>query len=227
MQTGLTSHDLQPPALTLQPLLNRNPIKLIIGLLDPVLVSENSNPIYIVTRTIVAMMNANQVMLIIVGVLVLGLFFLIHQAIVLADTLPILSIYDWVSCSETRTSFLLHKRFVFAGWEVPLPYLQLCELCRALPSSGSTIPRIQHHDNFLDLRRSGEQGCWCCLTVCEQLAISIQDHDSPPLNSDLTHLKIPHLLLWFAEQTWTETGYLDHLRQIGRRLSIPRSTAVY
>jgi hypothetical protein len=32
--------------------------------------------------------------------------------------------------------------------------------------------------------------------------------------------------LWFAEQTWTESGYLDHLRQIGMRLSMSRSTTV-
>jgi hypothetical protein len=132
-------------------------------------------------------------------------------------------IFAWASRSETRTSFLLYERFIFAGREVPLPNLQLCELCRALPQWGSTIPRIHHYDNFLDLKQSGEQGCWCCLTVCQQLAISIQDHDSPPLNPDLTHLKIPRLLLWFAEQTWTESGYLDHLRQIGRRLSMSRS----
>jgi len=144
--------------------------------------------------------------------------------ILVADRL--LFFFEWASRSETRTSFLLYNRFVFAGCKVPLPNLQLCELCGALPQWGSTNPRIQHHDNFLDLKQSGEQGCWCCLTVCQQLAISIQDHDSPPLNSDLTHLKIPRLLLWFAEQTWTESGYLDHLRQIGMRLSISRSTTV-
>jgi hypothetical protein len=126
----------------------------------------------------------------------------------------------------TETSLPQSENFIFPGWELPSIRMQLCELCRALPQWGSTTPRIRHHGNFLNLKRSGEHGCWCCSTVVEQLATSIQDHDSPPSNSHLTHLKIPHLLLWFAEQTWTESGYLDHLRQIGMRLSMSRSTTV-
>jgi Fe-S-cluster-containing hydrogenase component 2 len=122
----------------------------------------------------------------------------------------------------TRTS-MRNEHCVFPGWESPSLRLQLCGLCSALPQWGCTAPRIRHHDNFLNLKRSGEQGCWCCFTVCEQLVISIQDHDSPPSSSHLAHLKIPHLLLWFAKQTWTKSGYLDHLRQTGRRLSMSRS----
>jgi hypothetical protein len=125
----------------------------------------------------------------------------------------ILGYFIWRARFGDKIRF--YERSILARWSLPLPGLKLCKLCRALMRS-SEKRRMQHYDNFQSLKQSGERGCWCCWTVCKQFAVSVEDHDSPPLDSDPSNLKNPRLLLWFAEQTWTKTGYLDHLRQIGK-----------
>jgi hypothetical protein len=106
------------------------------------------------------------------------------------------------------------ERAIIAGQNLPFPQVKLCKLCKALHHN-SKKDRIQHYDDFQGLQESAQQGCWCCWTVCKQLVLSMEDHDCPPIEADPKHLKIPCLLIWFANQTHTKTGYLDHLRQIG------------
>jgi hypothetical protein len=113
-----------------------------------------------------------------------------------------------------RSMAAIYEHSILARWKLAMPGLRLCKSCRVL-KRGLRDVRYQHYDSFQGLETSGRQGCWCCSIVSEQFIKSIDDHDVPLVISDLRQLKVPHLLLWFAEQTWMETGYLDHLRQIG------------
>jgi hypothetical protein len=124
---------------------------------------------------------------------------------------------NWCKITE------LYERSILKRWKLPIPGLELCELCGDI-KRGFRDRRTKHYES---LKRSGQQGCWCCWTIGEQLARSIEDHDFPPITLDPIHLKVPRLLLWFAGQTWTETGYLDHLRQIGKSLSHGTWVMVY
>lgn len=100
------------------------------------------------------------------------------------------------------------------GYRLPLLGLKLCSLCKSLKYN-FWKDRIQHYDDFQGLQESALLGCWCCRTVCEQLAISIEDFNSPPVVANPDDLKVPHLLMWFAENTSTKSRYLDHLRKVG------------
>jgi hypothetical protein len=118
----------------------------------------------------------------------------------------------------------VYEHSILARWKLPIPGLHLCQLCKDLKRGSGDI-RIQHYDNFQSLENSAQRECWCCRKVSDQFARSTEDHDIPFARSDPSdlevYLKIPHILLWFAEHTSTKTGYLDHLRQIGMQFIKP------
>lgn len=91
--------------------------------------------------------------------------------------------------------------------------LKLCTLCRSLQYS-FWKKRVQHYDDFQGLEETALQGCWCFQTV-SSWRFSMEDHDCPPIGADPTRIRFPRLFMWFAENTSTKSGYLDHLRKVG------------
>jgi hypothetical protein len=76
--------------------------------------------------------------------------------------------------------------------------------------------RIQHHDDYTALTDSAAAGCWCCGAVAAQFDVALQDAETPPTIHVSSDLKVPRLLMWFAERTWTKTGYLDPFQRMSK-----------
>jgi hypothetical protein len=105
-----------------------------------------------------------------------------------------------------------YETAIIEGYKRPVIGLSLCSRCKALKYRPRNF-KIRHYDDYKTLEHSGSRGCWVCKTICDQLLLSKQHRDSPPVVEDPGDLNVPHLLIWFARHTEIKEGYLDHLKE--------------
>jgi hypothetical protein len=130
---------------------------------------------------------------------------LVLPAVVIPLTPFLIIIYYFTPDYETA---------IIKGYKRPVIGLSLCSRCKALKYRFWNS-KIRHYDYYENLEQSGSRGCWLCKTICDQLLLSKQHRDSPPVVENPGDLKVPHLLIWFARHTETKEGYLDHLKEEG------------
>lgn len=115
------------------------------------------------------------------------------------------AIYDYFS-PDFEESFI-------KGYKRPAIGLKLCWRCMALKYR--LWGKVTHHPSYQHLRSSIAKGCWLCQTVDYQWGVALQDYAQPPVLTEPSELRMgrtPRLLLWFADNTVTATGYLDQLK---------------
>ncbi|CZR55669.1 uncharacterized protein PAC_05557 [Phialocephala subalpina] len=120
-----------------------------------------------------------------------------------------------MNCIQSLLNYLSpdFEQSLIRGYKRPVIGLKLCWRCKALKYRARGKPK--HHATYKRLRSSAAKGCWLCQAVDYQLGIALQDQAKPP---DLTNqvelqmARIPHLLLWFVDNTTTASGYLDELK---------------
>jgi hypothetical protein len=93
----------------------------------------------------------------------------------------------------------------------PIIGLRLCRKCIALRYSASGR-RVQHYDDIKSLNASASGPCWLCRTIRDQFLDSLKHRETPPEVDFPDQLPPQSLLMWFAERTETNSGYLNHLR---------------
>jgi hypothetical protein len=103
------------------------------------------------------------------------------------------------------------------GYKRPVIGLKLCWRCKVLKYK--LWGRATHYHNYTSLRASASNGCWCCQVITEQLATAMEDNAHRPALHHPSDLKTPRLLMWFADNTRTKSGYLDSFQGLGMCLN--------
>jgi hypothetical protein len=106
---------------------------------------------------------------------------------------------------------------IIGGYKRPVLGLKLCGKCKALKYR--CWGKVTHYPDYLHLRSSAARGCWLCQAVDQQLGVALQDSVQPPAGTDPSESRRgrdPDLLLWFANNTITASGFLDELKGSGK-----------
>lgn len=122
---------------------------------------------------------------------------------------PAVAFYEYLSPDFEESLIKEYKR--------PVIGLKLCWRCKALKYR--LWGKAKHYPDYQHLRSSAAKGCWLCQAVDYQWGTALQDYAQPPVLTEPSELrmgKIPHLLLWFVDNTVTTSGYLDGLKGSGK-----------